>query len=50
MIAAALAAHADMIATFDRRHLLNQAGLILHNFGIAVMNPEEILRTLPTVD
>lgn len=50
IVAAAITAEASMLATYDRRHLLSRADDIKRLFNIAVMTPEEILRSLPSTD
>ncbi len=50
VIAAAMAVNAPVVATYDRRHLLSQAELILSAFGIEVLTPERILRRLDATD
>jgi predicted nucleic acid-binding protein len=46
IVAAALRAWADYLATYDRRHLLSQRDKIKARFGIAVVLPDEILAML----
>ena len=50
VVAAAIAAEASMLVTYDRKHLLSRADDIQRLFDITVMTPEEILRTLPSLD
>ena len=44
IVAAAIRAKADYLATYDRRHLLNIRDQIRDAFGVAVAMPDEILR------
>lgn len=44
IVAAALHAEADYLATYDWKHLLSQKESIKTNFGIIVATPDEILR------
>lgn len=46
VIAAAMVAGASIVVTYDRRHLLSQAELILSAFDIEVLTPEDVLRRL----
>ena len=46
IIAAARAANATMVATYDRRHLLSKREEILAAFGVTVATPNEILAGL----
>ena len=46
IIAAARAAQADLVATYDRKDLLSKRQEILTAFGITVATPEEILMLL----
>lgn len=43
VIAAARAARAMLVATYDRKHLLAQSALIEATFGIIVATPESVL-------
>jgi predicted nucleic acid-binding protein len=43
IVAAAIALEATHLATYDRRHLLSQADVILQHFGIIVATPDDIL-------
>jgi predicted nucleic acid-binding protein len=44
IVAGAVVADADFLATFDRRHLLVRADLIRDRFGVTVATPAEILK------
>ncbi len=44
IVAAAAAARAQFLATYDRRHLLAQREMIAAQFTITVTTPDEILR------
>jgi predicted nucleic acid-binding protein len=46
IVAGAVHAAAKFLATYDRRHLLAQAGIIQDRFGITVGTPEAVLATL----
>ena len=46
IVAGAIAARARLLATYDRRHLLNQKDVILSQFGVSVATPDEILALL----
>lgn len=46
IVAAAVHAKADYLASYDRKHLLAQAALIQARYGIVVTTPEAILRAL----
>ena len=50
VIAAAMAARAPVVATYDRRHLLSRADEILRTFGVEVLTPDEVLRRLETAE
>ncbi|HET8524248.1 MAG TPA: hypothetical protein VFL82_13515 [Thermomicrobiales bacterium] len=43
IVAAAIWARADTLASYDRKHLLRQAATIHDHFGIIVATPEIIL-------
>ena len=43
IVAGAMRARADYLATYDRRHLLSQAQAIETTFGIVVATPDAIL-------
>ena len=44
IVAAAMAAKAQYLATYDRKHLLSQRDTIKAHFGIEVVLPDELLR------
>ena len=46
VVAGAVAAQAQFLATYDRKHLLSKRQAILAAFGITVATPDEILRQL----
>jgi predicted nucleic acid-binding protein len=46
IVAAAIAANATFIATYDRKHLLTKRTEIGEGFGITVATPDEILSTI----
>jgi predicted nucleic acid-binding protein len=46
IVAAAVAARAQYLATYDRKHLLAKKAEIGEIFGITVATPDEILATL----
>ncbi|MGH2557932.1 MAG: PIN domain-containing protein [Thermomicrobiales bacterium] len=46
IVAGAMTAHADFLATFDRKHLLRQAAVIQERFGVVVATPEEIVAAI----
>jgi predicted nucleic acid-binding protein len=46
IVAAALAAGAPMLATYDKRHLLSRAEETRNLFGVEVLTPDEVLRRL----
>ena len=46
IVAAARAAKVTLLATYDRKDLLDHGGSIAAAFGITVATPDEILRTL----
>jgi predicted nucleic acid-binding protein len=46
IVAAALAARASYLATWDRKHLLQQKARLQAAFGITVATPDEVLRAL----
>ena len=46
IVAGAIHAAAEFPATYDRKHLLAQAGLIQDRFGITVGTPEAVLATI----
>ena len=46
IVAAALRARADYVATYDRKHLLSQKQKIEARFGVRVVMPDEILAVL----
>jgi predicted nucleic acid-binding protein len=46
IVAAAMAARAQYLATYDRKHLLAKKAEIGETFGITVATPDEILATL----
>ncbi|MGH2447523.1 MAG: PIN domain-containing protein [Chloroflexota bacterium] len=48
IVAAALAAHADVLATYDRKHLSAQANAIHQHFHLVAAPAEEILLILDT--
>lgn len=50
IVAAAMAARAPIVATYDQRHLVSQAALIRSAFGVEVLTPTEVLRRLATDD
>jgi hypothetical protein len=43
IVAGAIHAAAEFLATYDRKHLLAQAGLFQDRFGITVGTPEAVL-------
>jgi predicted nucleic acid-binding protein len=43
IVAAALAAGVDYLATYDRKHLLSEKVLIKSSYNLAVVTPEEVL-------
>ncbi len=43
IVAAALQAQAQYLATYDRKHLLSQKELIKSHFGITVALPDEVI-------
>lgn len=47
IVAAAVHAGADYLATYDRRHLLSQRAAIEARFGVVVATPDKIARSLP---
>lgn len=50
IVAAAIVAGAPIVATYDRRHLLDRAELILAAFGVEVLTADEVLRRLAVDD
>ena len=46
VVAGAIAARAQYLATYDRRYLLNRADVIRDTFGVVVATPDEILSEL----
>ena len=46
IVAPAIEAKADWLVSYDRKHLLRLADLILAEFGISVAVPEDVLRSL----
>lgn len=46
IVAAALHAHVDALASYDRKHLLAQAAPLQERFDLVVTRPDEILRQL----
>ncbi|MDQ3702573.1 MAG: hypothetical protein M3442_16860, partial [Chloroflexota bacterium] len=46
IVAGAIEARADYLASFDRRHLLSQAELIRARFEIIVATPDEVIGSL----
>ena len=50
IIAAAMAAGVPIVVTYDRRHLLDLAEVILASFGVEVLTPDEVLRRLAVDD
>lgn len=46
IVAGAMQAEAPVLASYDRRHLLSQAELIEREFGVRVMTPDAILKTV----
>ncbi len=44
IVAAAIRAKADYLATYDRRHLLSRKDEIQDSFQVAVATPDEVLR------
>ena len=46
IVAAALTARADYLASYDRKHLLSQASQILAGYGLVITTPDQILAQL----
>jgi predicted nucleic acid-binding protein len=46
IVAAALAAQADYLASYDRKHLLSQAAQIQSSFHLTVTTPDRIIGIL----
>ncbi len=46
VVATAIEAKADWLVSYDRKHLLRLADLILAEFGNSVAVPEDVLRSL----
>jgi predicted nucleic acid-binding protein len=46
IVAAAMAAEAHFLASYDRKHLIGLRDLIQSNFGVQVVLPDEILKSL----
>jgi predicted nucleic acid-binding protein len=49
IVAAAVAAQADYLVTYDRRHLLSQAEVIRQHYGVEVIEPAVLLARLTTL-
>jgi predicted nucleic acid-binding protein len=47
IVAAAVTAAAEYLATYDRKHLLRRRDQIKDSFGVTVMTPDEILKVVP---
>lgn len=46
IVAAAIKAEASYLASYDQKHLLRQGDTIQTKFGITVVKPEQVLRTI----
>lgn len=46
IVAGAIHAQAEFLVTYDRKHLLTQAGLIQAKFGVIVTTPETVLAAM----